>query len=333
MKKLLISLVLLVYLSGTLALAKDLTSSHFIVRDPSIGTGGGYQSSGSFKMYSAGNLNVSGNGGTSTSFKARDGFLQYPEVHSGIVSANATGSTIAVTWTASTAQNGFTVSGYKVGIATASGGPYTLTTVGNVLGYSYTTQTPGDYFIVLQTLDALGNVIAVSNEVTVTVQSTFSFSLSSSTIGFGTLAAAVSRFATSDGAGTNVEPSASHTMSVETTSSSGYNVTLSGSTLASGVNTINAIPGVVPVPLAPGSEQFGVRTTLGSGTGTIAPPYNGTASNYGFGTSPLNSQLFVSTSAPSAQAVYNVDYAANIAASTEAGSYVTTLTYVATTNF
>ncbi len=168
---------------------------------------------------------------------------------------------------------------------------------------------------------------------TVTVQPAFSFSLSNGSIGFGSLSVAASRFATSDGSGTNVEPGAAHIMSVSTTAATGYSVSLSGDTLTSGVNTITPIPGLTSAPLTPGTEQFGIRAGVASGTGTVAPPYNGTSGNYGFGTSPLNSQLFASTSAASAQAVYNVNYAANIAAPTEVGSYVTTLTYEATTNF
>ncbi len=169
--------------------------------------------------------------------------------------------------------------------------------------------------------------------VTATVDQSLSFSISNNSIGFGSLTTANSRFATSDSLGANSEPTNAHTLSASTNASTGYSLAVSGATLTSGVNTITAIPGASAAALVPGSEQFGIRANLASGSGTIAAPFNGSAGNYGFGTAPLTSQGFASTSGASSSSVYNVNYAANIAALTEAGSYTTTLTYVATANF
>jgi hypothetical protein len=111
MKQLAIILTIAVWLLGSAVYATDLTSAHFIVRDPSIGTGGGYQSSGSYNLYSAGNLNVSGSIGNSTDYVGRAGFLQYPEADASPLAAVATGSEIDVSWSATSVADGYTVSG------------------------------------------------------------------------------------------------------------------------------------------------------------------------------------------------------------------------------
>jgi hypothetical protein len=59
--------------------AADLSSPSFIVRDPIVGTGGGYYSSGSFNMFGAGHTNLSGYS-TSPSFIGKLGFLYFPGV-------------------------------------------------------------------------------------------------------------------------------------------------------------------------------------------------------------------------------------------------------------
>ena len=169
--------------------------------------------------------------------------------------------------------------------------------------------------------------------ISATVDQSITFSVSNNTIGFGSLTASNTRFATSDTLGTNTEPTAAVTISAGTNATNGYTVSLSGPTLTSGVNTIDPIPGGTAQALTPGTEQFGLRATVASGTGTVAAPFNGTSGHYGFGTSPLVSQTFASTTTATAPATYNVNYAANIASLTEAGSYVATDTYAAAANF
>ena len=56
----------------------DLTSTNFIVRDPIVGTGGGYGTSANFELISAGNTSLSGVA-TSASFQTRYGFLYYSD--------------------------------------------------------------------------------------------------------------------------------------------------------------------------------------------------------------------------------------------------------------
>ncbi|GEM_PF-6021813 len=328
MKKVVTTLLLLVYLCGTYAMAADLTSTDFIVRDPSIGTGGGYQASGSFKMYSAGNLNVSGNLGTSPSYIGRGGFLQYPEVQGAVLSATSTGSNINLTWTASTAEGGYNVSGYKIGIATTSGGPYTFTSTGNVLTYSYTNQSAGDYFFILQTLDTFGNIIATSNEATVTVQESVSFSLSANTISFGSLTASGARYATTAD-GTNT-PTVAHNIVGASNALNGYTVTYEGPTLTFSGNTVNPATITGSSAGTSGTNQFAI-SFLSSGSATVPTSYDQSQQNWNFAANTTTTIASISGfSLPSTIDAY---YIANAASMAIAGTYTTTLTYALTANY
>ena len=133
--------------------------------------------------------------------------------------------------------------------------------------------------------------------------------------------------------------SASHTMIIDTNAFHGFAVTVSGSTLTSGVNTIDGI-GATAASSTPGIEQFGINLVnnatpnIGAdpaGTapiGSVAGQY-GTADKF-----TLNSgDTIASASSDINQTTYTISYIANIAASTEAGTYTTTLTYAATANF
>lgn len=57
--------------------AADLSSPSFIVKDPIVGTGGGYFSSGSFQMFGSGDGLLTGYN-SSTSFIGEYGFLYFP---------------------------------------------------------------------------------------------------------------------------------------------------------------------------------------------------------------------------------------------------------------
>jgi len=204
--------------------------------------------------------------------------------------------------------------------------------------HSFNPSVSGSYVIAINANSDTGNItvpIIDNNQVAVSadIDQTLSFSVSNSSIGFGILDPAANHFATADTTGAAIEPTAAHTISISTNAASGYSVALSGDTLTSGINTITAIPGSVAQPLTPGTEQFGIRAAVASGTGTVSAPFNGSAGSYGFGSSSLNSQPFCNASGSPATAVYNVNYAANITSATETGSYITTLTYVATSNF
>ena len=167
--------------------------------------------------------------------------------------------------------------------------------------------------------------------VTATVPQAITFSVSTSTIYFGTLDSTAARYASSTAGGSSSD-GAAHSLAVSTNGSTGYTITVKGGTLTSGSSTITAI-GATPAASAIATEQFGISATKTGGTnGTIAAPY-ATGSSFGYDATSATSTTFASGTSATATETYSLHYIANIAATTEAGAYSTTLTYVATANF
>ncbi len=177
----------------------------------------------------------------------------------------------------------------------------------------------------------VGNSSAYTTKIcasAVAVQS-LTFSISANTVSFGTLDASAARFAnTSSGSATEVE---AHTLSAATNAFSGYTVTVKGATLTSGANTVTAI-GSTNTASTVGAEQFGLRINASGGSGTVTAPYAASGFAYA-GTSTTSSQVASSNNGDNVTTIYSVRYIANVAGSTEAGNYATTLNYVATGNF
>jgi hypothetical protein len=157
------------------------------------------------------------------------------------------------------------------------------------------------------------------------------FAISDNSIGFGSLSSSTTRYANGATTGSGSETSA-HDITASTNAATGYSVTIAGATLTSGLNTIDSISGG-PTALSTGSEQFGIRATATGGAGTVSASYAGSSGNYGYSTTPLVATTFATSTGSSATTTYAPFYAANISATTEAGSYTTALTYVATANF
>lgn len=164
--------------------------------------------------------------------------------------------------------------------------------------------------------------------VSATVAQSITFTISDSSIGFGTLSSSAARYATGDTAGNSSETEA-HTLVVGTNASNGYTLTLNGSTLTSGSDTIDAI-GNTNTASSTGTEQFGVRFTASGGSGAVTAPY--AAAGFAFDSAAFPDQV-ASASAATANTTYSARYLANISANTEAGSYSSTLTYLASANF
>ncbi len=72
------------FFSVVSVLAMDLTSTNFIIKDPIVGTAGGYGSSTNFQLISAGHTLLSGVG-SSTNFMTRYGFLYYNDQEEGVI--------------------------------------------------------------------------------------------------------------------------------------------------------------------------------------------------------------------------------------------------------
>jgi hypothetical protein len=167
---------------------------------------------------------------------------------------------------------------------------------------------------------------ATAGQITVTasVDETLTFTLSAATVALGTLTTSTT------GSGTS-------TMTAATNAASGYVITVAGTTLTSGANTITALAANAASSQA--SSQFGINLVAnatpsvgtnvsGSGSGAAAANYN-TADSYRF----VTGETVASAAASTNSNTYTVSYIANIAATTKPGSYSTALTYTATPTF
>ncbi len=163
------------------------------------------------------------------------------------------------------------------------------------------------------------------NTFTTGAAATLTFSLGANSLNLGTLSSgAVS--------------SGSHTLTVGTNAANGVVITYSGSTLTSGANTITAMSTVAAS--SAGTEQFGINAkdnvtpNVGlecSGTTPIAAAATGynTVDNFKF----VSGETIVSSSGSINDTTCTISYIANISAPTEAGTYTSTLTYIATGTF
>ena len=168
-----------------------------------------------------------------------------------------------------------------------------------------------------------------------TVESAISFAVDDTTIGFGTLDAAGARWATGDTTGTSSLPgdtSGAHQMTLATNAASGYSITYNGATLTSGGNTIDVATISEDDDGTPASEQFALGLDDNGGNVTIVSDYDlATTNSYKFVASTTTT--VASETAPTAIETFDVQYIANISTVTEAGSYSTDITWIATGNF
>ncbi len=143
-------------------------------------------------------------------------------------------------------------------------------------------------------------------------------------------------------------------MAASTNAGTGYNITVTGATLTSGGNTIDAIGGTA-ASSAPGTKQFGlnlVANTAGTtGVGArfpgssadVAPAADAstfygdaatefdTADTFAFAAGTANT--VATASANTDPQIYTASYIANVTGRQPAGNYSTTLTYVCTPLF
>ncbi|MDB5167088.1 MAG: exported protein of unknown function [Candidatus Saccharibacteria bacterium] len=167
---------------------------------------------------------------------------------------------------------------------------------------------------------------ATAGQITVTanVDESLTFTLSAATVALGTLTTG-----TTGKDGTT-------TMVAATNGGTGYSITYTGNSLTS---PSGALPAYASSASAAGTAGFGFNlmsnTTpsvgtgvSGSGSGTAFTGY-GTANAFTFN----SGDKIASASAATNSNTYTVSYVANVAGATPAGSYTTTLNYVATPNF
>lgn len=177
----------------------------------------------------------------------------------------------------------------------------------------------------------VGGPASYNNKVCAKVFSqTISFSVSSSSAGFGSLNPGGIRYATADGVGSSSEAE-SYSLSVNTNAPYGYIVMVKGDTLRKDSIFINPIGGTNTTP-TPGSQSFGLRAVATGGVGVVASPYDGA----GFAYDATGSSFTTIAEAPTGDGNntnYSVRSVATIDSLLDPGMYSTSLTYVVTANF
>jgi len=168
-----------------------------------------------------------------------------------------------------------------------------------------------------------------------TVNQSLTFTISTSTIYFGTLGSGAVKFASSTNIVGDTTETIAHSLAVSTNAPSGFTLSLRGQTLTSQqniTNTINAI-GVSIASSTPGTEQFGIRATEAGGTGvTVSSPFSFSTS-YGYNATATTSATLAVGTGATLTSTLSLRYITNVAAITEAGTYAANLVYVATANF
>lgn len=228
----------------------------------------------------------------------------------------------------------------------------TITNTPGITNPAVASPTSSDYQIDIVAGSDSGSVVVpiVTNDtvsLTATVAPTLTFELTDegnnlgfdSAIQFGNLTPSATTWATNSGNGTTVGAPAggAHGLRVGTNAPNGYVVTVSGATLTSGANNIDALTSQT-VPTS-GTEQFGLcikqdtAATDLSKPGVINSGYD-CASGYKFLT-PASNVIASNNgiSGPTSLTSYDVNYVADISASTAPGAYSTALTYNATATF
>ncbi len=346
LKKILTACLLFFLLAGAVK-AADLTSDNFIISDPIIGTMGNYGTSTNFKAFSYGDTLFTGSA-SSSSFLGRYGFLYHPYVNVGTLTVTPVAAQANLSWDASVAGGGWTVSGYKTGKASVSGGPYTYTDVGNVTDYSYTELPPGEYCFVVQTLDSLGYVIATSNEDCATISSVITFDIDTSETDVETDPPYTAPFATISTTDTRVSGTDDHInmiiLEADTNALNGVVITVNNGNGSNGMvsasvpgDNINSADGT----MADGTENYGLCVITSTLSGfSRASPYNSGAcatnseSNAVQGLTTTGESIVTSSTSPVYDAHAEISVNAAISNITPAHSdYGDTLTFIATSTF
>lgn len=126
-------------------------------------------------------------------------------------------------------------------------------------------------------------------------------------------------------------------MQAQTNAANGYSITVNGTTLSSGANTIPALATQTASVL--GTSQFGMNLRLntvpgvgvnptGVGSGTYTGNY-GTANQYRF----VTGDSVASASVPTNANTFTSSYIVNIGGAQAAGVYTATMTYICTASF
>ncbi|MDO8520864.1 MAG: hypothetical protein Q7S52_02000 [bacterium] len=156
-----------VFFVSTVAYATDYTSASFMIKDPVLFPAAYSTSTGYILISTMAQVSIgTSTAGAGSARELRSGFEYFPFVTRPVVSAVPGSAQVALSWSASVGVLGWTVSGYSVGQSITSGGPYVfsptvVTTSSTAVGLTNGTT----YYFVVATLDAFGNTIATSTQV------------------------------------------------------------------------------------------------------------------------------------------------------------------------
>src|SRR3989338_481100 len=120
---------------SSIAHAADISSQNYQILAPVVTSGGGYATSSNFSLLGV-ISEFAHDLASSLSFSLNPGFAAYPFVSTPIVSATGGNALASLSWTSAVGVLGYSISGYSVGQSNISGGPYTFTSVGDVLAHS-----------------------------------------------------------------------------------------------------------------------------------------------------------------------------------------------------
>lgn len=208
--------------------------------------------------------------------------------------------------------------------------------------------TSGTYYIRLQTYsstDGTGSDIedggiayAISPALTVsaTVPPTLTFCAAISIPVFN-CASAVTFFLDMGDFTTQSPTAATSNLLVATNAGNGFSITMNGTTLTSGNNTIAAL--AAQTPSVPASSQFGINLRAntvpiigtdpaGPGVGTVAAAYN-IPNLFRF----VNGDSIANSAGTTDWTRYTISYVTNISAAQAVGVYATTLSFICLANF
>jgi len=157
-----------------------------------------------------------------------------------------------------------------------------------------------------------------------------SFSISSSSIGFGNLSSVQTRYATNNQTASSTEIEANF-ISATTNAEFGYAISIRGATLSSGTTTIDAIGGTNTAPSI-GANQFGIRSVASGGSGLVVAPY--ALSGFAYAANATTASVFAeNNTSDSVTTNFSMRYMVNISPVLKPGSYSTALTFIVTAQY
>lgn len=245
------------------------------------------------------------------------------------VSIDTTNNTFVITTCASWTASGANASITFVINGTTASGTGTMTNKSSDVDSSAVslTQSNGD--------SASGAVAIETNDVvtiTATVNPTLTFANDDAAIGFGALSSSAAVYANAGATGSGSDGTA-HTLTIGTNATGGYTLTYNGANLTSGSNTIPTANGTTTITSdadgTPGTAQWAMSGTL-TGSGSMASGYDHATPDWKF--VPSTTTTLASHTGPASDSIA-MHYLANIASTTPAGSYSTSITFIATGTF